>query len=105
VHPNLVHRENFKKKFDVNDLFYPDKRIKDLGNRESFIVLNLAEKMMEQATIKKIFFHGFQNTLIGKGHWNEKGHEFAGKEISKTICKNFNFLFFANIILTLVICN
>jgi hypothetical protein len=70
-------------------LFYPDKRIKDLGNKEKFAVLNLAEKMQKYAYVRKIFFHGFQNTVMGEGHWNEKGHDFASKEISKTICENF----------------
>jgi hypothetical protein len=91
VHPDITHQKFFKNKYNVSDLFYPDKRIKNLGLKKNFVVLNLAEKMKKEAQEKKIFFHGFQNTVMGEGHWNEKGHAFASKEISKTICKNFKF--------------
>ena len=38
------------------------------------------------ASEEKIYFHGFTNTILGEGHWNETGHEYASKLISRDIC-------------------
>jgi hypothetical protein len=31
-------------------------------------------------------FHGFKNTPMGFGHWNEVGHEQAGRAIGAKLC-------------------
>ena len=89
VHPDTSYREKQKEKFGIRDLFYPDKRIKKLGAVEGFMVINLAEKMQEHADQTNSFFHGFNNTIMGEGHWNERGHKIASEIIAKNICKNF----------------
>lgn len=42
--------------------------------------------MRSIAVKDKVFFHGFENTNLGSGHWNETGHEIASKLISEKIC-------------------
>ncbi len=32
--------------------------------------------------------HGFKNTAMGRGHWNEEGHRFAGEILVNEICTN-----------------
>ena len=87
VHPSPSFRKSFIEKINNNDLFYPDKRIKKLGDEEGFLVINLAEKMKNYAEKNEIFLHGFANTVIGKGHWNLDGHKIASQIISKKMCK------------------
>ena len=87
VHPSPDFRKNFIKKIENNDLFYPDKRIKKLGEEEGFLVINLANKMKNYAEKNQIFLHGFNNNVMGQGHWNLAGHKIASQIISKKVCK------------------
>lgn len=89
VHPDADFREKNKKKLNIQDLFYPEKRIKLLGENEGFKVINLAEKLQKYAEKNKIFLHGFENNVMGEGHWNELGHKISSNIISKEFCKNF----------------
>ena len=89
VHPDKFYRKKLQEKFGISDLFYPDKRIKKLGDDEGFMVINLAKKMQNRAEQTNSFFHGFNNTIIGEGHWNELGHSIASHIISKKMCENF----------------
>ena len=89
VHPDADFREKNKKKLNIQDLFYPEKRIKLLGENDGFKVINLAEKLQKYAEKNKIFLHGFENNVMGEGHWNELGHKIASNIISKEFCKNF----------------
>ena len=89
VHPDKAMRKEFIEKNKVKSLFYPDNRIKKLGESENFLVINLADKMKDYAEKNKIFFHGFDNDSMGKGHWNLSGHKFASQIISKKLCNIF----------------
>ena len=91
VHPDIFYQEMMKEKFGINDLFYPDKRIKKLGDDEGFLVINLAEKMQKYAEQTNSFLHGFDNTFPGEGHWNEQGHKIASEIISEKICQLLMF--------------
>jgi len=79
-------RKRFEEKLGVSDLFYPDQRIAELGRRDHFEVLNLAPVLQSYAETQHVFLHGFKNTPIGFGHWNEAGHEQAGRAIAATLC-------------------
>ena len=88
VNPNPTLREEFRKRMKISDLFYPDRRIKALGEREGFHVLNLAPSLQTYAEQHKIFLHGFGRTL-GNGHWNADGHRVAGEVIAQQLCDCF----------------
>ncbi|NJO15689.1 MAG: SGNH/GDSL hydrolase family protein [Thioploca sp.] len=91
VHPNAIKRKIFQKQLGVEDLFYPDRRIRTYGEKEGFLVITLAERLQRIATEKAIFLHGFKNTAMGTGHWNETGHRFAGELLVRDLCeKIFN---------------
>lgn len=66
----------------VKDLFYPDYRIKELGEREGISVLTLALAFQQYAEEHKVQLHGFR----GQGHWNEEGHRLAGQMIARELC-------------------
>ncbi len=81
VDPVPTERTQFMKNLKVTTLFYPELRIKQLGEREKIDVLNLAPPLLEYATRDQVFLHGFGNSK-GKGHWNEAGHRIAGQLIA-----------------------
>jgi hypothetical protein len=86
VWPDTVMREKFQKRLGVSDLFYPDRRIAALGEREGFAVLNLAPQLQRYAEEHHVFLHGFNNMPMGFGHWNEAGHAAAGHLIAQKLC-------------------
>jgi hypothetical protein len=86
VYPDRAWRTKYEKSIDVKDFFYPDFRIRDLGRRAGFPVLNLAPAFQAYADKYHVFFHGFSNTKLGVGHWNEIGHHLAGELIANRLC-------------------
>lgn len=79
VNPDFEKRELFQDKLGVKDLFYPERRIQQIGTRLGIPVLNLAPHLQQFSQANKIFLHGFENTALGTGHWNEKGHQEAAR--------------------------
>ena len=88
VHPDPIVRRSFAKYLKVPDLFYPDLRILELGKRQGFDVLTLAPMFQAYAQEHNAFLHGFDNSGIGIGHWNQKGHRLAGKLIAEKACSD-----------------
>ncbi|MBV8771130.1 MAG: SGNH/GDSL hydrolase family protein [Deltaproteobacteria bacterium] len=86
VWPEPLTRKRFEEKLGVSDLFYPDHRIAELGRRNQFEVLNLAPILQSYAETHHAFLHGFKNTPMGFGHWNETGHQQAGRAIAVKVC-------------------
>jgi hypothetical protein len=85
VFPNQTARQNYLRAVRGTDLFYPDLRLKALGERDGFAVLNLPPAMQAAADAHKVFFHGFPNTRMGSGHLNERGQSFAGTLIAEKL--------------------
>ena len=86
VHPIKKKLDDFKNKNNINDIFYPDKRLNEFSKKNSIKFIQIAQQMRSIAVKDKVFFHGFENTNLGSGHWNETGHEIASKLISEKIC-------------------
>ena len=86
VWPDTAMREKFQKRLGVSDLFYPDRRIAALGQRDGFAVLTLAQPLQQYAEEHHVFLHGFKNGPMGFGHWNEAGHAAAGHQIAQKLC-------------------
>jgi hypothetical protein len=86
VHPDPQWRSAFMRNVGATDLFYPDRRIKALCEREGINVLTLAPPLQAYAEQHKVFLHGFDGN-IGNGHWNVLGHRIAGELIAQKICE------------------
>jgi hypothetical protein len=86
VAPSAEVRTEFLKRVGATDLFYPDHRIKNLGERDGFEVLPLAPELQSYAEQNNVYLHGFGSDL-GSGHWNEKGHQIAGELLTKKMCE------------------
>jgi len=82
VNPNAAERDGYAKRLGVSNLFYSDYRVKQLGERNGFAVLNLAPAMQQYATAEHAYLHGFSNSAPGVGHWNAHGHLIAGQLIA-----------------------
>jgi hypothetical protein len=88
VNPDPQTRQQFMKRLGIQDLFYADLRIKALGKKEGFPVLNLAQPLQTYAEKNRTCLHGFDNTTPCGGHWNIEGHRIAGKLIAQELCEN-----------------
>ena len=86
VNPNINEVEKYKIENNINDIFYPEKRLKKFSKKNSIKFIGLAQKMNQLALKNKNYFHGFNNTKLGVGHWNQLGHDQASKLISEKVC-------------------
>ncbi len=87
VNPEQDKLLEFKKRNNISNIFYPEMRLEEFSRVNSINYIQLAKKMRKIALQEKVYFHGFNNTILGTGHWNKKGHETASKLISNEICK------------------
>jgi hypothetical protein len=87
IYPSPTVRGYYLMTYRSTDIFYPDERIKELGEREGFEVLNLAAPMQAYADQHQVFLAGFKDTKLGVGHWNADGHRLAGELIAQKICE------------------
>ncbi|MDT5267946.1 MAG: hypothetical protein QOH49_132 [Acidobacteriota bacterium] len=85
VYPDPSAREAFARRVGAADLFYPERRFQNLGEREGFPVYNLAPDLQAYADRTKVFLHGF-GAQRGNGHWNEDGHRVAGELLTQKLC-------------------
>ncbi len=85
VDPNTRLRASYMKYIGVENLFYPDDHIRELGEHDGFAVLNLARPLQSYADERHVYLHGFTNTHFGAGHWNTEGHRVAGELIASKV--------------------
>ena len=83
VYPDPAVRQDFMRRLGVNDLFYPDRRIEALLEREGIEGLNLAPTLQKYAEQNRAFLHGTD----GFGHWNVLGHRVAGDQVAEKLCE------------------
>jgi lysophospholipase L1-like esterase len=84
VIPDPKVRQAFMNRLGVDDLFYPDNRIKSLCLKEQVPVITLAPELEAYAEKSGSFLHGFGSDL-GNGHWNAAGHRIAGELIAQKL--------------------
>jgi hypothetical protein len=88
VNPDATVRKKLMQENNIQDWFYPDKRLEKLGEREGFRVLTLAEQFQGYTEKYQVCAHGFYNSPPCWGHWNELGHRLASIMISRNLCQN-----------------
>ena len=79
VDPDPAVRAAMQRQLQVTDLEYAERRVSDLASHFNFLHILLAEKLRTTAEREKSYLHGFSNTRLGTGHWNENGHREAAK--------------------------
>ncbi len=80
-------RKKFMQEHNIQDWFYPDRRLEKLGYREGFRVLTLAEQFQGYTEKYQVCAHGFENSVPCGGHWNELGHRLASIKINQNLCQ------------------
>lgn len=70
------------------DLFYPERRLRRFVQREQIESVFLAEQFADYAAAHRVHLHGFANTQLGGGHWNENGHTLAAELIARYLCQH-----------------
>ena len=88
VTPVREKKEAFMRQLGVKDLYYPERRLAGLGEREGIPVFNLAPAMAKQAEERQVYFHAYRDSL-GTGHWSEAGHLAAGELIAPWLAREF----------------
>lgn len=89
VHPDQAYRRSVQEALGIEDLLYPERRLRSLATERGFDMVELAPGMQARADRDGVYFHGFANTKMGSGHWNEDGHRLAGQLLSETICERW----------------
>ncbi len=79
VDPDPAKRADFEKRMGVTDLFYPERRLREMGEKGGYAVISCAERLQAEATASHVYFHGFANMVLGGGHWNEDGHRLVAQ--------------------------
>jgi hypothetical protein len=88
VTPVRERKDEFLRQLGAKDLYYPERRLAELGKREGIPVLNLAPAMAKQAEERQVYFHAYRDSL-GIGHWSEAGHLAAGELIARWLAEEF----------------
>lgn len=86
VDPDPAHIAATAQRMGVADLEEPDRRLARVAAERGFHFLSLTEPMRRVAQRDHVYFHGFSNTSPGSGHWNELGHDLAGKLMAASLC-------------------
>jgi hypothetical protein len=89
VDPDVAKREQLQRSLGVSDLFYTERRLRQLGQKLGFPVITLAERLQDAATRSGDYLHGFENSGMGTGHWNERGHQLASEILAKEVPRSF----------------
>lgn len=86
VHPDPAVRERFAALLRVEDLDYPDRRLREFALREEIPELTLVPPLRERAERGHACLHGFDDAIPCGGHWNRLGHRAAGEEVATALC-------------------
>ncbi len=85
VHPDAAQRDRVAAALGVEDLGYPERRLQSFARRSGVRVVCLADEMARKAARDRVWFHGFENTSRGQGHWNASGHRTAGQILAREL--------------------
>jgi GDSL-like Lipase/Acylhydrolase family len=86
VDPIPERREHTASRLGIDDFLYPDRAIADIGAKSGFHVFPLTKELQQLAERRGLYMHGFENTRIGFGHLNEKGHELVAQILAEKLC-------------------
>lgn len=86
VEPDAAKRAAIQKELKLSSLNYPEQHLSGLGASQDINVLTLSDTFQSYAESNNVYLHGFKNTRLGMGHWNDKGHALAAEVIASRIC-------------------
>lgn len=84
LNPDAAVRSQAQAQLGIEDFGYPYRRLKEIGDRLGFPVIDTTEEMRGYAEANAFAFDAHPNGT--SGHWNETGHRIAGEIIARTLC-------------------
>jgi hypothetical protein len=88
VHPEQSTVDEWISTNGIVDPLYPENRLSRFGEEINVPVIPIAREMLARnaQADKPIFYHGFDNTSMGSGHWNVEGNRLAGEMLADFVC-------------------
>lgn len=88
VDPNPARRVEAQRLLGVDDLFYPERRLEQLGREHGLPTITLAQPLADYAAREHVYLHGGQTprTPAGSGHWNPIAHRVAAGIVAQRLC-------------------
>ena len=86
AHPDAASRERLQAKYAVPDLAYPDRRIAAFAREQGMQAILLAPQMKAVAAATGAHLYGYENRILGLGHWNELGHRVVADIVARALC-------------------
>lgn len=87
VHPNPKVPATFAARLGVPDLGYPVRRLLQAASEQDLPAINMPVVMATEAERRGTPLHGFDNSIVGFGHWNADGHRVAGQAAADALCQ------------------
>ncbi len=85
MHPDPAKRKQFADHLKVESLDDPNERIMGFCREHDIPALDLLPPMRAYGQEHGVFLHGFENTAMGRGHWNPAGHRLGAELIAAKI--------------------
>ena len=86
VHPDAAWRERLQAKYGVADFAYPDRRIAAFARQRGMHAIMLAPQMKAAAAATGAHLYGYENRMLGLGHWNALGHRVVAEIVARSLC-------------------
>jgi hypothetical protein len=85
IHPDPKYQEEYRAKYKIESLEYPDDRVEQYARANGISVLRLTKPLLEEARRTGSYMAGFANTAPNEGHLNERGHVVVTRELVRAI--------------------
>ncbi len=92
VDPDAEKRAATMRELQLSDLFLADELFDRYLSKEGVLHSILAPRMLAYAEEHKVLLHGFKHRPRNSGHWNEVGHEAAGRLLAQELIAHSNTL-------------
>ena len=90
VDPDQKKRATYAARLGVENLLYPDERLRVLGQERGFPVVDLCYPFLQHSEANHDSLHGFANTSLGTGHLNSDGHRLAAEGLASKIMESLD---------------
>jgi lysophospholipase L1-like esterase len=91
VYPDPELRRNIATENVISDFFYSEQRIQAVCSSAGAHFYPLASALQEVAESSGNPLHGFPNSGMGIGHWNERGHRTAAQILTSWLAQDDQF--------------
>lgn len=88
VHPDAGLRERFLATLEIEDLFHPNRRLSQWAEQQQAILIDPLHELQAEVARTGVYIHGFENNLLGYGHYNRDGHAHFARVVGQALCRH-----------------